>query len=215
MFDHVLVDEYQDTNALQADILEGMRPPDTAAQHHGGRRRRAVDLRVPRRDRPQHPGVPDAVRRRDRDPLGAELPVDHRRSSPRRTRRSRSRRSATRRRSGPRARARDAGPPHVPGRGRAVRLRVPERAATSRGGRAAEATGRAVPRRAPLGPARGGAGAPQHPVREVRRAEVPGGRAREGRALAAAGAGEPVRRGELVPRAAAARRASDRPRPAG
>jgi DNA helicase-2/ATP-dependent DNA helicase PcrA len=29
MFDHVLVDEYQDTNALQADILEGMRPPGT------------------------------------------------------------------------------------------------------------------------------------------------------------------------------------------
>ena len=26
MFDHVLVDEYQDTNALQADILEGIRP---------------------------------------------------------------------------------------------------------------------------------------------------------------------------------------------
>jgi DNA helicase II / ATP-dependent DNA helicase PcrA len=30
MFDHVLVDEYQDTNALQADILEGMRPADGA-----------------------------------------------------------------------------------------------------------------------------------------------------------------------------------------
>jgi DNA helicase-2/ATP-dependent DNA helicase PcrA len=29
MFDHVLVDEYQDTNALQADILEGLRPPAT------------------------------------------------------------------------------------------------------------------------------------------------------------------------------------------
>jgi DNA helicase-2/ATP-dependent DNA helicase PcrA len=29
MFDHVLVDEYQDTNALQADILEGMHPPGT------------------------------------------------------------------------------------------------------------------------------------------------------------------------------------------
>jgi DNA helicase II / ATP-dependent DNA helicase PcrA len=29
-FDHVLVDEYQDTNALQADILEGMRPAGTA-----------------------------------------------------------------------------------------------------------------------------------------------------------------------------------------
>jgi DNA helicase II / ATP-dependent DNA helicase PcrA len=29
MFDHVLVDEYQDTNALQADILEGLRPEGT------------------------------------------------------------------------------------------------------------------------------------------------------------------------------------------
>ena len=29
MFDHVLVDEYQDTNALQADILHGLRPEDT------------------------------------------------------------------------------------------------------------------------------------------------------------------------------------------
>jgi DNA helicase II / ATP-dependent DNA helicase PcrA len=29
-FDHILVDEYQDTNALQADILEGMRPEGTS-----------------------------------------------------------------------------------------------------------------------------------------------------------------------------------------
>jgi DNA helicase-2/ATP-dependent DNA helicase PcrA len=29
-FDHILVDEYQDTNALQADILEGMRPAGTS-----------------------------------------------------------------------------------------------------------------------------------------------------------------------------------------
>ena len=29
MFDHVLVDEYQDTNALQADVLEGLRPAGT------------------------------------------------------------------------------------------------------------------------------------------------------------------------------------------
>ena len=29
MFDHVLVDEYQDTNALQADIIEGLRPEST------------------------------------------------------------------------------------------------------------------------------------------------------------------------------------------
>jgi DNA helicase-2/ATP-dependent DNA helicase PcrA len=30
MFDHVLVDEYQDTNALQGDILEGLRRPEIA-----------------------------------------------------------------------------------------------------------------------------------------------------------------------------------------
>jgi DNA helicase-2/ATP-dependent DNA helicase PcrA len=30
MFDHILVDEYQDTNALQADILEAMRPDTTS-----------------------------------------------------------------------------------------------------------------------------------------------------------------------------------------
>jgi DNA helicase-2/ATP-dependent DNA helicase PcrA len=29
MFEHILVDEYQDTNALQADILEGMRPVES------------------------------------------------------------------------------------------------------------------------------------------------------------------------------------------
>ena len=64
MFDHVLVDEYQDTNALQADILEGMRPADTPrnltvvgddAQSIYGFRAATVQ---------QHPGVPDAVRRR-------------------------------------------------------------------------------------------------------------------------------------------------------
>ena len=98
MFDHVLVDEYQDTNALQADILEGMRPP-TAAQPHGGRRRRAVDLRVPGGDGAQHPGVPAAVRRRH----GIALEQNYRstrRSSPFRTRRSRSARSGTTRRCG-------------------------------------------------------------------------------------------------------------------
>ncbi len=40
----------------------GHAPGGHAAQHHRGRRRRAIDLRVPRRDRAQHPGVPHAVR---------------------------------------------------------------------------------------------------------------------------------------------------------
>ena len=44
-----------------------------------------------------------------------------------------------------------------------------------------QAAGGAVPRRPPQRPARGGAGPPQHPVREVRRPEVPGDGAREGR----------------------------------
>ena len=32
MFDHILVDEYQDTNALQADILFAMKPDGRAAR---------------------------------------------------------------------------------------------------------------------------------------------------------------------------------------
>ena len=76
MFDHVLVDEYQDTNALQADILEGMRPPDTPrnltvvgddAQSIYGFRAATVRniLEFPQR----FPGA-------DRDHAGAELPLD-------------------------------------------------------------------------------------------------------------------------------------------
>ena len=76
MFDHILVDEYQDTNALQADILEAMRPDGHAAEPHGRRRRRAGDLRVPRRDRAQHPRVPRAVPGRDDRQARAQLPLD-------------------------------------------------------------------------------------------------------------------------------------------
>ena len=45
-FDHVLVDEYQDTNALQA--RDPQRAEAGRARRHGGRRRRAGDLLVPR-----------------------------------------------------------------------------------------------------------------------------------------------------------------------
>ncbi len=46
----------------------------------------------------------------------------------------------------------------------------------------------------------------EHPVREVRGSQVPGGRTREGRDLAAPGPREPARRGCVVPGAPAARR---------
>ena len=48
-FDHVLVDEYQDTNRLQASIL--LAPEAGRARAHRGRRRRPVDLFLPRRAR--------------------------------------------------------------------------------------------------------------------------------------------------------------------
>jgi DNA helicase II / ATP-dependent DNA helicase PcrA len=51
-FDHVLVDEYQDTNVLQAQILQGLKPTGEGA--HGGGRRRAGDLLLPRRHGGKH-----------------------------------------------------------------------------------------------------------------------------------------------------------------
>ena len=83
-FDHVLVDEYQDTNALQAAILlraqAGRRGPD------GGRRRRAGDLRLPRRDRAQHPGLSRATSsRRPRSSRSSRTTARRSRSWPRPT----------------------------------------------------------------------------------------------------------------------------------
>ncbi len=83
-FDHVLVDEYQDTNALQAAILLGAQAGRAGA--HRGRRRCAVDLRLSRRDRAQHPRFPEQLRAARRgDHARAELPLD--RADPRRRQR--------------------------------------------------------------------------------------------------------------------------------
>jgi DNA helicase-2/ATP-dependent DNA helicase PcrA len=63
LFDHVLVDEYQDTNVLQAEILRACaRRP----RPHRGRRRRAGDLLLPRRDGGEHPRLPGASAPRGR-----------------------------------------------------------------------------------------------------------------------------------------------------
>ena len=83
-FDHVLVDEYQDTNRLQASILLALKPQRQGP--HRGRRRCPVDLLVSRRDGAQHSrfsrSLPSA--RRDRH-ARAQLPLDASRSSPRPT----------------------------------------------------------------------------------------------------------------------------------
>ena len=206
MFDHVLVDEYQDTNALQADILEGMRPADTArnitvvgddAQSIYGFRAATVRniLEFPTR----FEGATVIRLEQNYRSITPILDATNAAIALSPQRHEKTLWSAREGRA-------DAGAPDVPGRSGAVRLRVPERVAASRGGRGAQAAGRAVPRGASLGSPRGRAGPAQHPVREVRRVEVPGGRACEGRAVAASRVGEPVRRGELVPRAPAAGR---------
>ena len=78
-FRHVLVDEYQDTNHAQYVLVtragRAGRRRAAAGRAVRRRRRRPVDLRVPRRDDPQHPGVRARLPGRDDDPAGAELPL--------------------------------------------------------------------------------------------------------------------------------------------
>ena len=78
-FRHVLVDEYQDTNHAQymlvKELVGAARRRAAAGRAVRGRRRRPVDLRVPRRHDPQHPGVRARLPRRPHHPAGAELPL--------------------------------------------------------------------------------------------------------------------------------------------
>ena len=119
--------------------------------------------------------------RRDGRAARTELPLG--RADPRRARTPyRAGRSATRRPCGPSAPRRDADPADAP---RRARQPTPIWRAVLAGSRArdsAQAAGGAVPGRAPQRPAGGRARAAEHPVREIRRAEVPRGGAREGRA---------------------------------
>ncbi len=78
-FRHVLVDEYQDTNHAQYVLIrelvgppEGRVPP---AELLRSRRRRPVDLRLPRGHHPQHRGVRAGFPECDQHHAGAELPV--------------------------------------------------------------------------------------------------------------------------------------------
>ena len=63
-FRYILVDEFQDTNRAQSELV--VAPRRAASQRHGRRRRRPVDLQVPRRGDQQHPRLPGAL------PVGAD-----------------------------------------------------------------------------------------------------------------------------------------------
>ncbi len=184
---------------------------------HRGRRRRAVDLLVPRRDGAQHPRL---SRRSSRPPAAiVTLERNYRSTQPilaaanaviELAERALHQEPVVRPR---RRRAAAAG--HRARRGRAGALRRRARCwRTARRGIALKAQAvlfRASHHSAPLeielDP-------PQHPVREVRRPQVPRGRARQGRARRAALGREPARPRRRLPRAAAAarRRAGDRRR---
>ena len=94
-FRHVLVDEYQDTNHAQYVLIRELvgarrwrrrRRVPTPGRAVRGRRRRPVDLRLPRRDDPQHRRVRARLPERPDDPAGAELPLHPDASCPPRTR---------------------------------------------------------------------------------------------------------------------------------
>ena len=73
-FRHVLVDEYQDTNRAQYRWLQLL--TRGAPQPLRGRRRRPVDLRLPRRRHPQHPRLRERLPGRRGRQARAELPLD-------------------------------------------------------------------------------------------------------------------------------------------
>ncbi len=83
-FRHVMVDEYQDTNHAQYQLVrELVGRPETRTRARGRaeragrrRRRRPVDLRLPRCHHPQHRGVRAGLPRRPHHPARAELPLD-------------------------------------------------------------------------------------------------------------------------------------------
>ena len=193
-FDHVLVDEYQDTNLLQASILRALKPDgrgltvvgDDAQSIYAFRGATVRNIL----DFPRQFSPAGAHRH-----AGAQLPLDP--ADPRRLERGdrRAPPSATPRRSGPTSAS--AGRPAAGAGARRGRSR-PASSPTSvlarrEGGLALKS--QAVLFRTSHHSARAGAraGAAQHPVRQVRRPQVPRGRARQGPAGGAALRPEPAR----------------------
>ena len=155
-FDHVLVDEYQDTNALQADIVQLLRPDGTGVTVVGDDAQSIYSL--PRRRRAQHPRLPARCSPAPTCCRSSRTTAPRSRSSTPPTRVIAGPPSGTRRTCGPRATAASARGRDLPRRGRADRLRDPS--ASSSCARAACCSSSqcgAVPRHAPLAAARAGA----------------------------------------------------------
>ena len=71
-FQFILVDEYQDTNKIQADFIDSARR--RTSKRDGGGRRRTVDLLLARREFPKHSRFPAALSERAGLQDRAELP---------------------------------------------------------------------------------------------------------------------------------------------
>ena len=182
--------------------------PGAAGVHaHGGRRRRTVDLRLPRCRRAPHPRLPATLR-----PTGprrhpaTELP-QHAAAAAGLQRRHRAGGRALHQGTVDGARRRLPAPAGDGARRSSTGPRRGRRGARSTRDRPGpETPGGALSHLAPQRRVRDGTGAPRGALRQVRRPEVHGGRAREGRAGRAALGRQPgLAPGRLARRAAGAR----------
>ena len=170
----------------------------------GRRRRRAIDLFVSCGDGPQHPRFSAAVRgTRPGGDAGAQLPLDA--ADPGRVQcRDRPRARALHQEPVDRTRVvRDAAVGRRARRSRSGAVRGRARARAARAGDDVEVAGRALPQLEPQRAAGARARPARHPVREVRRTQVPRSVAREGPAVGAALGRQPAQSAGRIPRGAA------------
>ena len=200
-FDHVLVDEYQDTNKLQNDILHALKPDGQGVTVVGDDAQAIYSFRAAAVENIL--GFPGPLPPQGGDHhAGAELPLQPER--PRRRQRAdggcaapASQAPALDARPGPAAQAGDGGRPADPGR-----IHLHARAGFARSGYPAAAPGGVVPHRLAQRHAGSRAGETQDSVREVRRPQVPRGRARQGPARGTALGRQSAQPPGRVPRAA-------------
>ena len=192
-FDCVLVDEYQDTNALQAEILYRLSPDGKGVTVVGDDAQSIYSFRAATVRNILD--LPQALSGHEGHHAGAELP-QHAADPGGHQPRDRAGGRAVRQEpldaagAGP-----AAGAGHLRGRGRAGGVRDSPDPRASRGGRRPAAAGGAVPRLAPQHDAGGGTGGQAYSLPQVRRAEVRGDGPREGPAGLPAAGREPARRG--------------------